>query len=67
MISFESEEQHLPRIREQLSEMTDVELLEYAKSIRALVYPHAVRAKPTTFDNILEIAGAEWQRRHAKL
>jgi hypothetical protein len=64
MISFESEEVQLQRLREQLRVMSDAELIAFGKSVRSLLEPRVVSAQPCAFDRQLEEARSEWRRRH---
>ena len=64
-IAFESEESQLRKLRERLRQMSDEELIKFGKTVRALSAPR-VGVSPDPWKVQLELARAEWRRRHPK-
>jgi hypothetical protein len=65
MISFESPEIQLQKLRERLRSMTDAELIKFGKQVRGLSAPR-VGVNPDPWQEQLQEARAEWRRRHPK-
>jgi len=63
-IGFESEEVTLRKLRERLRLMSDTELIQFGKEVRALSEPKRVSPRPDPWKAQLEEARAEWRRRH---
>ena len=64
-IAFESEESQLRKPRERLRQMSDEELIKFGKTVRALSAPR-VGVTPDPWKAQLQLARAEWRRRHPK-
>jgi hypothetical protein len=62
-IAFEPEEVQLQKLRERLREMSDDDLIKFAKIVRSLSEPR-VSVTPDPWKAQLEEARAEWRRRH---
>jgi len=64
-IAFESAETQLQELRERLREMSDEELIAFGKSVRKLAEPRVIPV-PDPWKIQLDLARAEWRRRHPK-
>ena len=64
-IAFESEERQLQKLRERLRQMSDEELIKFGKTVRRLSAPR-VGVTPDPSKVQLQLARAEWRRRHPK-
>jgi hypothetical protein len=64
-IAFESEEVSLQKLRERLRQMTDEQLIDFGKQVRALSAPR-VGVLHDPWPEQLRLARAEWRRRHPK-
>jgi hypothetical protein len=62
-IAFESKETQLQKLRERLRQMSDDELIKFGKSVSRLSEPR-VSVTPDPWKAQLEVARAEWRRRH---
>jgi hypothetical protein len=65
-IAFESEEVTLQKLRERLRQMSDDELVKFGKMVRGLSAPR-VGVTPDPWKAQLELARAQWRRRHPRL
>jgi hypothetical protein len=66
MISFESEDVQLQKLRERLGQMSDKELLEFGKLVRGLSAAPRIAILRDPWHVQLEEACEEWRRRHPK-
>ena len=64
-ISFESAEVTMAKLREQLRQMSDEDLIRFGREVRKLGEPR-VGVTPDPWKEQLELARAEWRRRHPK-
>ena len=64
-IAFESEESQLRKLRERLRQMSDEELIKFWKTVRSLSAAR-VGVTPDPWKVQLQLARAEWRRRHPK-
>jgi hypothetical protein len=54
------------KLKARIAAMTDAELIEFRKTVRALPVPKMASAFKNPFEEQLELAIDEWRRRHRK-
>jgi hypothetical protein len=64
-IAFESDETQLQKLGERLRKMSDEELIKFGKMVRGLSTPR-VGVTPHPWKVQLQLARAEWRRRHPR-